>query len=623
MRDWYMETNYNEFKFLSDIIKEGLIFIDKDGIIRLYNKKAKEIFGIGNQWTVGHPSGKLDQGDFVIIADNVFGKDDGGLVPQDLKVIGIPEGKVCNGDIVLAAGCYNNEKIKPVFRCWKNTDSVCVFEMSAKFEEVDIFMRIEKNKKIIQIKVRDEEYTMNYISSIGHLVIIDKETKAVKFFQDSGYTARGEGIKNILNGSHFIEKGKASDFEVIGKNIFDIHEKGKTILEFYNASQGKIDGFKDKMTEINGFPVLCSLTPYEVDGARLGAVLQVEDISSLKKALEERDEALSYAEEIENMLDENIAGFEDFSDFLGESDEILNVKRLAYKASRTNSKVLLLGESGTGKTILANCIHKASKRKGKPFIHVNCAAMPEMLLESELFGYEKGAFTGAAAMGKEGLFRKADGGTIFLDEIGEISLSSQVKLLKVMQNKTFYKIGGTQEINVDVRVIAATNNNLEEDIKKGTFREDLYYRINVFPIIIPPLRNRKADVAYLANRLTRQICEKLELPTKYLSARFQEFLLEYDWPGNVRELENILERAINITDSVLIDIECLPFNISNVPDEKDQFVSKNLRDTLEESERKAFVEALKIANNDRKLAMETLQIGKTNFYEKMKKHQLL
>jgi len=504
-----MNANYNEFKFLSDIIKEGLIFIDNDGIIKLYNKKAKEIFGIGNQWLVGHLSGKLEQGDFVIIADNIFGRDDGGLIPNDLEMIGIPKEEVNKGDVILAAGCYQDDKTKPIYRCWKNTDCICVFEMSAKFEDVDIFLRIDKNNNSMQIKVRDEIYAMNYINSIGHMVILDKNTKDVKFFQGSGYTARGEGIKNILDGSSYIEKGKLSEFEVIGKSVFEIHEKGKTIQEFYDASKGKISGFKDKMTEINGFPVRCSLVPLEVEGLRLGAVLQVEDISSLKKALEERDEALSYAEEIKNMLDENMTSFEDFSDFLGESDEIQNVKKLAYKASRTNSTVLLLGESGTGKTILANCIHKAGKRKNKTFIHVNCAAMPEMLLESELFGYEKGAFTGAAALGKEGLFKKADGGTIFLDEIGEISLSSQVKLLKVMQNKTFFKIGGTEEIKVDVRIIAATNKNLEYEIKRGLFREDLYYRINVFPILIPPLRNRKSDIAYLANRLTRQICEKL------------------------------------------------------------------------------------------------------------------
>jgi transcriptional regulator with PAS, ATPase and Fis domain len=618
-----MNINNDQFNFLANLLKEGLIFIDNDGIIKLYNKKAKEIFGIENQWTIGHPAGVVAVGDFVIIADNNLGKVEGGLLPLDLKHIGIHEDEIKIGDIVLAAGLFDNFNSKPVFRRWENSDDICVYEMSAKFNDLDIFLRIDKNKNAIHIKVRDEIYTMNYINSIGHMVIMDKDTKAVKFFQASGYTARGESIKSILDGSSFREKGELSEFDVIGKSIFDIHEKGKTIQEFYDVSKGAINSFVDKFTEINGFPVLCSLVPFELNGVRQGAVLKVEDISTLKRALDERDEALSYAEEMQHLLDENISSYDDFIDFLGESPEIQNVKKFAYKASKTNTTVLLLGESGTGKTILAKCIHNASNRNQNAFVHVNCAAMPEMLLESELFGYEKGSFTGAAATGKEGLFKKADGGTIFLDEIGEISLSSQVKLLKVLQNKTFYKIGGTEEIKVDVRIILATNKSLESAIKRGDFREDLYYRINVFPIIIPPLRDRKSDIELLANKLTKQICDKLGLPTKFLTADFHSALLDYDWPGNVRELENILERSINITDELLIDTKCLPPNIFKILDEKDKLIRKSLKDLLEETEKKALIEALKVTGNDKLLVMDILKIGKTNFYDKLKKYNIL
>ncbi len=618
-----MNINDDQFNFLANIVKEGLIFIDNDGIIKLYNKKAKEIFGIENQWAVGHPSGAINKGDFVIIADNNLGKDDGGLLPIDLKNIGIPEDEVNLGDIILATGFFNKQDLAPVFSRWENTCDFSVYELNSKFNNLDIFIRIDRNNNTIQIRVSDQIYTMNYINSIGHMVIIDKDTQAVKFFQASGYTARGESIKSILNGSSFREKSKISEFDVIGKSIFDIHENGKTIQEFYDVSKGAVNSFVDEFTEINGFPVLCSLVPFEKNGVRRGAVLKVEDISSLKRALDERDEALSYAQEIQHLLDENMSSYDDFTDFLGESPEIQNVKKFAYKASKTNSTVLLLGESGTGKTILSKCIHNASNRKSNAFVHVNCAAMPEMLLESELFGHEKGSFTGAATTGKEGLFKKADGGTIFLDEIGEISLSSQVKLLKVLQNKTFFKIGGTEEIKVDVRIILATNKSLESAIKRGDFREDLYYRINVFPILIPPLRDRKSDIEILASKLTKQICEKLGLPTKFVTAAFQSALADYDWPGNVRELENILERAINITDELLIDTKCLPPNIFKILDEKDMLVRKSLKDLLEEAEKKALIDALKVTGNDKMLVMNMLKIGKTNFYDKLKKYNLL
>ena len=456
------------------------------------------------------------------------------------------------------------------------------------------------------------------------MVVLDGSTKAVKFYQANGYTARDESIGSLLGGNQYRAKGQfADEFNVVGKNIFEIHEQGETIREFYSAAKGDAISYTDKFAEINGFPTLCSLLPVEIDNMRMGAVLKVQDISALRKAMKERDEALLFAEEMKQMIDDNITDYEGFSEFFGESKVIRDVKKLAYKASKSNSTVLILGESGTGKTILAECIHKASAKRSKPFVHVNCAAVPENLLESELFGYEKGAFTGANSGGKEGLFDKARGGTIFLDEISEISVSAQVKLLKVLQNKTFFRVGGTEEINVDVRIITATNKNLEDEIIAGRFREDLYYRINVFPIQIPPLRERKQDIEYLSSRLADMICEKLKCEEKVITTNAKRALIEYDWPGNVRELENVIERAINISDDNSIDVKHLTDKITAAVNTADEIEIKSLQEYVDDAERKALTDTLKYFENDKKKTMRALKIGKTNLYQKLGKWGLI
>ena len=284
-------------------------------------------------------------------------------------------------------------------------------------------------------------------------------------------------------------KGEGTEsLDVIGKDIFEIHKSDYMIQQFYNVAKGENITYIDKFEEINGYPTMCTLLPVEEDGKRIGAALKVEDISQIKKIIAERDHAIRQLEKAENQLLDERALNKAFPNFIGNSKEIENVKRMALKASNTNSNVLILGESGTGKSILAKAIHENSKYKDKPFIHVNCGSIPATLLESELFGYEKGAFTGARSEGKKGFFELADGGTLFLDEIGEIPQGLQAKLLEAIQEKSFYRIGGTEKITVNIRIISATNKNLEKEMQRGRFREDLYYRINVFPIWIPPLR---------------------------------------------------------------------------------------------------------------------------------------
>ncbi|MCT4604849.1 MAG: sigma 54-interacting transcriptional regulator [Marinisporobacter sp.] len=615
-----MFENENYIKQFTDMMTEGFIFIDHQGKIQIYNEKAKQIFGIKEHEGMGHKEGKVRPGDIIIIGDNCLGKDDGGLTPKDLSYMGIDDEKIHVKDRFIGIGVYKNKEVLPIYIHEKRDEKKEDLILGTVFQNIKINVNIDLIKKYIAITVEGKRFKLPYMDAIGHMVVLDKDTKDVKFYQSIGYTARGESIANLLLGKNFRAKGEnIKGLDVIGKNIFDIHESGATIKEFYQVARGKDISYKDKFTEINGFLTLCTLVPVSIKGKRVGAVLKVEDISMLKKVITERDEALLHIEEMERKLRQEQDTKDAFSEILGESEEIKLVKKLAYKASKTNSTVLLLGESGTGKSLLAEAIHKASKYKNKPFIHVNCGAIPEELLESELFGYEKGAFTGARSEGKRGLFEAAHEGTIFLDEIGEMNLSVQVKLLKVLQSKTFFRVGGTKEIGVDVRIIAATNKNLEEEMSKGRFREDLYYRINVFPIWIPPLRERKQDIYLLVHQILPKICERLDCKNKNISDEALYTLLEYGWQGNIRELENVLERAVNISEGNIIKPTHLA--IRERKKEKKEDI-KSLKQFVQDAEKRIIEKTLNLYDGNKLKTMKALKIGKTSFYEKLKKYHI-
>lgn len=251
-----------------------------------------------------------------------------------------------------------------------------------------------------------------------------------------------------------------------------------------------------------------------------------------------------------------------FSNIIGKSGQMRKILELTQKVAKSDATTILLqGESGTGKDLIAKAIHYESTRASKPFIDVNCTALPETLIESELFGYEKGAFTDAKQM-KKGLFELADGGTIFLDEIGDMKLSTQAKLLKIIENKTFKRIGGVKDISVDLRVIASTNKNLEEEVKKQNFREDLYYRLKVIPIFLPLLRDRSDDILQLANFFIDGFNREFKKDVKGLSKETEKAFLNYPWPGNVRELKNVIERAMILENEEYILPEHLPAEFS-------------------------------------------------------------
>lgn len=312
-----------------------------------------------------------------------------------------------------------------------------------------------------------------------------------------------------------------------------------------------------------------------------------------------------------------------FGNIIGHSQSLVKAKELAEKAAQTKSTVLLRGESGTGKEVFAHAIHAAGSRSGNPFVRVNCGAIPAELLEAELFGYAEGAFTGAKKGGKPGKFELANGGTIFLDEVGDLPLSMQAKVLRVLQEKEIERVGSNLLQQLDIRVIAATNRHLEEMVAAGEFRQDLYYRLNVFPITIPPLRERREDILLLSKYILDQFNRELGLTETALDPLVLELFLTYSWPGNVRELQNVLERAVNVAEGNKIMLEDLPLYLREPMRRQGNGQLNSLAQELAEAEKEAIIRTLKAAGGNKVKAAEILGIHRTNLYRKMEKYGLL
>ena len=326
----------------------------------------------------------------------------------------------------------------------------------------------------------------------------------------------------------------------------------------------------------------------------------------------------------QRLLDENIHLKQelreryDFSHIIGNSGPLRQVYEQVTQVARTNTTVLLRGESGTGKELIAHAIHYNSLRAGKPFIKVSCAALPETLIESELFGYEKGAFTGAQGR-KKGRFELAEGGTLFLDEIGDLNVSTQIKLLRVLQEREYERLGGTETIKANVRLIAATNKNMEQAIAGNLFREDLYYRLNVFAIFMPPLRERKSDVLLLADHFLEKYAREHNKSIKRISTPAIDMLASYHWPGNVRELENIIERAVLVCETNVLHGHHLPPTLQTA--EGSGTVTRlSLESAVEAYERDLIQDALKTTRGNRKKAAKLLDTTERILGYKVKKY---
>jgi DNA-binding NtrC family response regulator len=339
--------------------------------------------------------------------------------------------------------------------------------------------------------------------------------------------------------------------------------------------------------------------------AKVKVMLRIKDLHDELKREKNKNILLSQA--LENRYS--------FGNILGKNSRMQEIYEFISDIANTDSTVLIQGESGTGKELIARAIHFNSHRKTKPFVVANCSAYSQNLLESELFGHEKGSFTGAIRR-KVGRFELAHGGTIFLDEIGEVSPPTQILLLRVLQDHRFERVGGEETLEVDVRVIAATNKNLMEEMKKGTFREDLYYRLNVIPIFVPPLRERKDDIPLLASHFLQKITHEKKKEVASISPEVMETLLAHSWPGNVRELENILEHAIIIAKKDQILPKDLPQHFLQKPLPAQQLVS------LQDYERSLILRTLKETNWNKHQTSKRLKINRSTLYGKMKRYGL-
>lgn len=585
-----------------DNISEGIVAIDDNSRISIMNKKAKEIFGIFQNNPIGHDEGQLDAGDIIIIGDNCLGYDDGGICEEDFKTLGIKE-KFNPGIALIYIGIMGEGGEYELNSSMDRKISLC-----RKLRGKTIEVYIDFSSRVINIDIDGISFPYNYIKGAGHIVILDKHDMGLKFFQAKGYSIRKEELKLILKGNRYLEKikGIQSVIDPCGMKLTEVLGRAVTIDMMLAASRTGKSSYENRYDEINGRPVRCSV--FSADNK--AACLKVEDLSELKRMTDERDELLEKL----NVIQDEI--YNPFDRIKGVSTSIRQTISYAKRAAVSDSTILILGESGTGKSILAEAIHRCSPRRSKRFVEINCGAIPDNLLESELFGYEQGAFTGADKKGKMGLLEYAYGGTVFLDEITEMPLNLQVKMLHVIQNRKVLPVGANEYRDIDVRFICASNRNIKQMVENGTFREDLYYRINVMPIAMPPLRDRKEDMPYLCEEIITRLCAEAKMPIKKLSRSAFNKLSAYSYPGNIRELENILERALYVSEAQTI----LPEDILLSSDET--ITVGNLKDILEAAEKKAIISALKIYKGDRQLAMKTLQIGKTSFYDKIKKYNI-
>jgi transcriptional regulator with PAS, ATPase and Fis domain len=304
---------------------------------------------------------------------------------------------------------------------------------------------------------------------------------------------------------------------------------------------------------------------------------------------------------------------------VGKTEKIIELKRSALKAAQTNAPVLIIGESGTGKELFAHAIHYASDRRPYPFIRLNCAAIPKDLLEAELFGYEPGAFTGAGSKGKPGKFELAHRGSIFLDEISDLPIEMQPKLLRVLEEKETERLGGTRLTKCDFRLIAATQEDLEKCVEEGKFRKDLYYRLNVIPIQIPPLRERKEDIPVIADHLILTLNKDLGTNVTKISPEVLNIFENYDWPGNVRELSNILERILYSIDDESIQIRHLPIFLKSIGTASTKLQPTLLKRLRDDMEKEALLHAIRISKDNKNRAARLLGIHRTALYKKMKR----
>jgi len=560
---------------------DAIISINKSGLITIFNHMAERITGIKATDALGKPLKE-------IIPD---------FPSSRVLLTGVPE--------------LNQEyKLKD---CSIIINQVPLVNKSGEIVGAGIIFR-----DITQMK--------NLTYKISQLKDIKSMLEAILYATEDAITVVNEEGFGILINPAYTKITGLKEKDVINKHASVAVTEGESVHLKVLKTRQQIRGVRLKMGPMKK-EVIVNVAPVIVEGKLRGSVGVIHDISEIMRLSEE----LARARKLIRYLQAKYT----FEDIKGKGELLKLAVAQARNAADTPATVLLRGESGTGKEMFAHAIHNASGRSKGTFIRVNCVAIAENLLESELFGYEEGAFTGAVRGGKKGYFEEADGGTIFLDEIGDINLSLQAKLLRVLQEKEITRVGSTKPISVDVRVIAATNANLEQRIKEGTFREDLYYRLNVFPIFIPPLRAHKEDIPFLAAHFYKKLSQEYKRKVTNIDPEVINIFMDYDWPGNTRELENVIGRSLinmGLNEKVVLpqhiqvlgksskyqwQIDPAARGITEFP------TGKTLGEMLDSTEKKILQETLRKTGGNKTKAAGMLGIAVRSLYYKLEKHKLI
>lgn len=574
-----------EIELILDSTHDAMIAVNKKGIITVFNKAASLLTGKDSETAIGKP---IEE-----IVENT-------RLPFILKT-GISE-------------LNQQQQLRDII--------IITNRMPVINEKEEIIGAIAVFRDISEVLVLAEEIT-NLKQMQGLMSAIFNATQdAISVVDDKGY--------GVLINPAYTRLTGYSEKDIIGRHCtVDLSEGDSVHLRVLETGQPV------KSTRIRTGPlkkeVLVEAAPIMVDDEMKGSVAVIHDLSEINRLIVELDQA--------KQIIRNLEAKYTFEDIKGRNGGLLAAVEKAKMAAETPATIILRGESGTGKELFAHAIHNASTRKFNQFVRVNCAALSESLLESELFGYEEGAFTGAMKGGKIGLFERAHRGTIFMDEIGEISLSMQSKLLRVLQEKEVIRVGGTKSIPIDVRVLSATNVDLEKAVSEGSFRKDLYYRLNVFPIHIPSLRERKEDVPELVSFLIQRYNQEYGRNVSDISDEAMELIYGYDWPGNIRELENFVGRAMinmkigekTINSSHLPVVAQMKINptkeryqmaLENAIQLSDDFEQKPLNDLLAEAEAKIIKATLQSCKGNRETAASKLNISIRSLYYKLQKFAL-
>lgn len=576
-----LKNYYSKQELILNSTHDGMIAIDKKSLVTLVNKSAERMLGLRVSEVIGKriedvlPSSELSR---VLMT---------GKVEMNKKQ------NIKNGLTIVTTRVpmYHNKEIIGALAVFKD-----ITEIVHMAEEVT-------NLKSIQTMLE---------------AIFSSSDDAISVVDEKGF-----GL--MINPAYTRLTGLSAE-RVIGKPATTDITEGESMHMHVLKNRKAVRGTRMKVGPKKK-DVIVNVAPVIVDGKLKGSVGVLHDMSEIKSLTDE----LQRARQIIRTLEAKYS----FDDIIGSSEEMEFAVQQAKLAASTPVTILLRGESGTGKELFAHAIHNESDRKYNKFIRVNCAAISESLLESELFGYEEGAFSGAKRGGKRGLFEEANGGSIFLDEIGELSINTQAKLLRVLQENEIIRVGGTKPISINVRVIAATNVNLEKGINQNTFREDLYYRINRMPIYIPSLRKRKEDIPALCHHLISKINQDYGRNVTGLTKQSEELLMKYHWPGNVRELENILGRAMIFMrfNEFEIDKNHIPelnFDSSKETKETTSINENSINASYQQSltemvnnfERRQIINALKENNGNKTATAKSLKLSIRNLYYKVEKYNI-